>query len=353
MSSSFPDDLDVAVVSHNGRHTLPDVMAGLADAGVPSSRITLYDIASTDDTKVWLQSHWPEVRIVALDRNEGPNPARNRAIADATRRFLLLVDSDARLAPAAVRALHATAAREDHLGAVVPVVVHAERPDRIQYAGASLHFLCEAVNPWSERPLVERGSDTTTIGTAPGVAYLLSVEAARAVHGFDDRYFMGKEDGEFCFRLKAAGYRIVETPDALAFHASRPRSTWLFRYQVRNRWHFILKNFEGRTLLVLAPALAVHEVVQFGFLLVKGELVAWLRGLGGLVGLLPSLHRDRADVGSLRVVRDRDILTGGPLMIRSDMVGRGAGSLLKRLYDAWLSAYWDVAKRLLPSTSPR
>lgn len=353
MSSSFPDDLDVAVVSHNGRQTLPEVFAGLLDAGVPAARVTLYDIASTDDTGRWLRSTWPDVRLVRLDENDGPNPARNLAIADATRPFLLLVDSDARLAPGSVARLLTVATSGSRIGAVVPVVVHANQPDRIQYAGASLHFLCEAVNPWSERPLIDRGADARDIGTAPGVTFLLSVQAARAVHGFDARYFMGKEDGEFCFRLRSAGYRIVETPEALAFHASRPRSNWLFRYQVRNRWHFILKNFEVRTLLVLAPALAVHEVVQFGFLLAKGEIGAWLRGVGGLLKLLPNLPRDRAGVGARRAVRDREILTGGPLMVRSEMVGTGLGASLKSMYDGWLSLYWRIAKRLLPSTSPR
>jgi GT2 family glycosyltransferase len=353
MSSSLPDDVDVAVVSHNGRKTLPDVLAALAAAGVPNTRMTLYDIASTDGTADWIRAEYAGITVTTLERNDGPNPARNRAIKDATRPFLLLVDSDARLAPDAVTALRGAVGDDEETGAVVPVVVHADRPDRIQYAGASLHFLCEAVNPWSDRTLTERGDSVASIGTAPGVTFLLDVDAARHVGGFDERYFMGKEDGEFCFRLRTAGYRIVETPAAIAFHASRPRSNWLFRYQVRNRWHFILKNFEVPTLVVLAPALAVHEVLQFAFLVAKGEVMAWARGFGGLLKLLPALPGDRAAVSLRRTVRDRDVLTGGPLMVRGDMVGGGAASTLKKVYDSWLSGYWNVARRLLPSRPPR
>ena len=41
-----------------------------------------------------------------------------------------------------------------------------------------------------------------------------------------------------------AGYKIWELPQALVLHHSRPRSAWLFYYQIRNRWHFILKNYQ-------------------------------------------------------------------------------------------------------------
>ena len=50
----FPADVDVAVVSHNGRATLPRLLECLAASGAPRERITIYDIASTDDSVAWL-----------------------------------------------------------------------------------------------------------------------------------------------------------------------------------------------------------------------------------------------------------------------------------------------------------
>lgn len=350
MSRLLPDDVDVAVVSHNGRLTLPGVFDALMAAGVPPARLTCYDIASTDETAAWLLAHWPGVRHVRLDVNDGPNPARNLALAQATRPYLLLVDSDAEVEPDAIGALRDAIRSGADIAVAVPVVVHRDRPDRIQYAGAQLHFLCEAVNPWSERLRDERGPLTLDIGTAAGVTLLLNVATAQRVGGFDPRYFMGKEDGEFCYRLKLAGYRIVETPRAIVRHGSRPRSTWLFPYQIRNRWHFMLKNYAAGTLAVLAPALVLHEILQFAFLLAKGEMGAWWQGVRGLKALWPSLSADRRAVAALRRVRDADILAGGPLMVRADLVGGGGGRLLKSWYDAWLRAYWAVARRLLGST---
>jgi len=350
MSASAPawlGDVDVAVVSHNGRQTLPRVLACLASAGAPPDRISLYDIASTDDTRPWLAREWPAVRVFAMATNDGPNPARNRAIADATRPYLLLVDSDAFLQPDAPAALWSAAIGQATVGAAVPVVVHDRDPGRIQYAGSHLHFVCEAITPWANRSITERGSENADIGTAPGVCFLLNVAAAQSIGGFDERYFMGKEDGEFCFRLRAGGFRLVEAPAAIAEHGSRPRSTWLYPFQIRNRWHFMLKNYEARTLALIAPALLVHEPLQFVILLMKGEVRAYFQAVRDIRGLARGLGRDRREVAAHRRTHDRDILSAAPFAVRADLAGGGVSRVAKRIYDGWLMAYWSVASLLL------
>ena len=91
---------------------------------------------------------------------------------------------------------------------------------------------------------------------------LIDCAVAAEVGLFDERYFIGKEDGDFTHRVRLAGYRIVEPPRARVRHRSRRRGSWLFYYQIRNRWHVILKNYEVRTILVLLPAFVLHEALQ-------------------------------------------------------------------------------------------
>ena len=344
---AFPDDVDVAVVSHNSRPTLPRVLTCLRDAGAPADRIAVYDIASTDDTASWLAQEWPAITVRRLAANAGPNPARNQALREARRPLLLLLDSDAFLRPEAPALLRTALDASARVGTVTPVVVRAENPAQIQYAGVSLHFICEAVNPWMNRSLRERGLDPRDIGSAPGVALLIDVEVARRIGLWDERYFMGKDDGDFCYRLRLAGYRLVEEPRALVEHGTRPRSAWMFPFQIRNRWYFMLKNYEARTLVVLLPALVVHEIVQFFLLLLKGHVGAWLKALRDLIGWWPGIGPARRATQRTRTVRDRDLLVSAPLVVRPDLVGGGAGGFMKRAYDAWLDAYWGLARHLL------
>ncbi len=346
-ASAFPDDTDIAVVSHNGRSTLPRVLQCLQAAGAPLDRTIVYDIGSTDDTGHWLASEWPAVEMRRLSGNVGPNPARNRALREATRPLLLLLDADAYVHADAPARLHDALDRANRVGMAAPVVVQVGNPEKIQYSSVDLHFMCEAVNRWLDRPLSARGVTSRDIGTAPGVALLIDVDVARSIGLFDERYFMGKDDGDFCYRLRLAGYRLIEDGHAIVEHEHRPRSTWMFRYQIRNRWYFMLKNYGGRTLVVLLPALCVHECLQFLMLAAKGHLGAWWQAVSDLVRWLPSVPESRRAVQRTRLVRDRDLLVSEPLLVRDDLMGGSVGRALKRLYDGWLSMYWAAARHLV------
>ncbi len=191
-----------------------------------------------------------------------------------------------------------------------------------------------------------RGADSRDIGSAPGVALLVDVGVATRIGLFDERYFMGKDDGDFCYRLRLAGYRLVEVGSAVVEHGSRPRSSWMFRFQIRNRWYFMLKNYGGRTLCVLLPVLGVHEVLQFALLAASGHVGAWWRAVRDLVSWLPKIPAARRAVQATRTARDRDLLVSAPLLVREDLVGEGAGRRFKRAYDRWLAAYWAAARHL-------
>ena len=221
-----------------------------------------------------------------------------------------------------------------------PIVVHLSEPDRIQYAGTSLHFLCEAINPWVDRTLAERGPAPQDIGVAPACGLLLDRQAAIDVGLFDERYFMGKDDGDFTHRTRIAGYRILEVPQALVLHHSRPRGTWLFYYQIRNRWHFMLKNYQWRTLILIAPCLVIHEPLQLIVLHLKGHGRAYWKAVAGLFAMLPTLARDRAFTRRIRAVPDAALLKSDPLVIRDDLASNPLGRFGKRAYDGALRRYW-------------
>src|SRR5439155_7595073 len=210
---------------------------------------------------------------------------------------------------------------------------HVGAPDTIQYAGGSLHFICEAINPWLDRPLADRGPTPADIGVAPTCGLLLDRAAAIEVGLFDERYFIGKEDGDFTHRVRLAGYRILELPGALVLHHSRPRGNWLFYYQIRNRWHFMLKNYQWRTLVCILPALLVHEPLQLVVLHAQGHARVYWKSVAGLFGLLPALPRDRALTRRIRAVPDAALLKSDSLLIRDDLARNPVVRAGRRAYE--------------------
>ena len=269
-------------------------------------------------------------------------------IRECSTRWVLLMDADVMVGTDAIRLLR-EAVETPGAAIASPIVVHADRPNLIQYADTGFHFICEAVNPYLDRPVSARGSDVRDIAAASGCALLIDCTAAKRVGLFDERYFIGKEDGDFTHRIRLAGYRIVEPPAARVRHRSRERGPWLFYYQIRNRWHVILKNYQIRTIIVLSPMLVLHELVQAVVLITKGHGITYFRALAGLCRLLPGLPGDRARVERIRVRADRDLLKDGALVVRADLAGGSFARSMRRVYELSLRAYWRAVQPLLSS----
>ena len=341
----FPDDVGVSIVCHNNRDKLTETLASLAAGGCPRSSILIVDVASTDGTVDWLRREYPEITVRTLPTNDGPSPGRNVGIRECRFPLVFLMDADVQVQPETIQKLRTAMATDPAIKIGSPIVVHANAPDRIQYAGGSLHFICEAINPWLDRPLVERGTMARDIGVAPTCGLLLDRQAAIDVGLFDERYFIGKEDGDFTHRIRLAGYRILELPDALVLHHSRPRGTWLFYYQIRNRWHFMLKNYQWSTLLLVLPCLLLHEPLQAIVLHAKGHARVYWKAVGGLLALLPALRRDRALTNRIRVVPDAALLRADRLIIRDDLASNTLVRFGKDVYEGLLRGYWTFLQR--------
>ena len=94
----------------------------------------MVDVASTDGTGDWLAAAWPAVRVRRLTKNDGPSPGRNAGIVEAAAPYVLLMDADVVVRPDAVQRLRAAMAADPKAKVGSPIVVHASRPDTIQYA---------------------------------------------------------------------------------------------------------------------------------------------------------------------------------------------------------------------------
>ena len=343
MTVPFTDDVGVAIVCHNNRDKLIATLASIDATGCPRDRLLIVDVLSTDGTLEWMREAYPTVRVRTLDWNDGPSPGRNVAIRETPQPYVFLMDADVQVCPQTIQRLRLAMAADRSIKIGSPIVVHVGNPDVIQYAEGSLHFICEAINPWMNRPLAERGSARADIGVAPTCGLLLERDAAIEIGLFDERYFIGKEDGDFTHRVRLAGYRILELPDALVLHHSRPRSDWLFYYQIRNRWHFMLKNYQWRTLIAILPCLAIHEPLQLAVLHAKGHGGTYWKAVRGLIAMLPDLPRDRAQVARFRKLPDSALLRSDRLIVRDDLMTPLA-RLGKGVYERALAAYWSLLR---------
>jgi len=343
--------VSIAVIAHNAMGTLGPCMRGVRDSGCPHDRVTVYDVASTDGTGRWLQEHYPGVRVVRMAVNDGPNPSRNLGVRDSPTPYVVLIDADVQLLPDTVQTLRETIEAHPSAAVATPVVLYSDRPTTVQYRRTWVHFLAEASAEVHDIPLHRLDGQTRRVGLASGCAPLIRRDAAEAVGMFEERYFFGKTDGEFAYRITTGGFDIVEPAAAQVLHHHNKRGSKFFQHQMRNRWHFMAKNFQRRTLIAGLPAQLIHEPLLLLTMLVMGKGGDYLRALVSFCKLLPTLREDRREVARMRRRHDWQVLRGDQLVIPASVGHRPGFKQLAGLYREWLRLYWAVMQALLKRVS--
>jgi GT2 family glycosyltransferase len=341
-----PAAVTVGVVTFNSRHVIDDTLAAIAAQEHRPVRVMVVDNASTDGTAAHVRARHPGVEVVAMPDNRGPNPARNHALREATTDLVLLVDDDVLLEPSCLRELIGAMAPAD-AAVAAPLVVYDDRPDEVQYGGCDIHFVGAAIVRHGPLAAFAPLREPYSVTAVAGAAMLVRRPAALHVGLFDETYFFGRTDGEFCSRVTQAGFRCVQVPTALARHRVKPRGRAMVFYQVRNRWFSILKLYSPRTLLLAAPALAGYEVAVATVLLAKGQFPAYLRANAAVLAALPRLLGVRRAVQALRRRRDAEWLTAGEIAPSRAFVERGVVRALKRTANRTLDAYWRAVRRFV------
>src|SRR5215207_1252844 len=97
--------IDVAIVSYNTREHLRACLDSLVSE--PASQVVVVDNASSDGSPAMVQAEFPSVQLQANQANPGYGAAANQAIAQGSNPYVVLLNSDTRLRPGALRALEA------------------------------------------------------------------------------------------------------------------------------------------------------------------------------------------------------------------------------------------------------
>lgn len=334
--------VSVAVINFNGAATLrPTLQSVLALQHIRLEEVFLVDNHSGDDSLALVRRDFPAVRVISLSENRGPNPARNEGLRRATTDLVLIMDNDIVLADDYVMRLAEVFQAHPEAGAVSGQIRLHDQPDQVQYNGMTLHYAGEI----AARPLDAHG--TVRVPCVSAGAALFDRRRALAVGGFDDDFIFGWEDGDLTFRLSLAGYPCYLVSEAKAYHLRRARGMKWVRYQTRNRWWFMRKNYDTRTFWLVLPAVLSLQLCAGFFCLLKGQIGAFLQGTWDAVRSGPALRAKRREVQRLRKVPDADLLQGDRLDLPGGLTASRAGRLANAIANAGFRLYWRLVRPCL------
>lgn len=229
------DDLTVIVLGYNRWPALDRTLGSIrADPGLRGARVIVVDNASTDSSADLAEANHPEARVLRLSANAGV-AGFNRGAEGAESEFILILDDDAAPAPGVVAAALTLLRSRPDLGAVA---LHPRHPA----TGASeWAFAGGACDDW---PVM-------------GCANLVRREAWRAVGGYEEAFFLYRNDTDLAMKLAAAGWGVHFDPGWVAWHdspAAAKKSMRWFELATRN-WIWLCRR-HGRGLSKLGAVVA-------------------------------------------------------------------------------------------------
>ncbi|WP_413160957.1 glycosyltransferase family 2 protein [Capilliphycus salinus ALCB114379] len=348
LSSQKPPQVTVAVVTYNGINVIKNCLDSLQSQTYKPAQILVIDNASTDNTPDWVEEHYSQIKVIRLNSNCGPNPARNQGILNTPDNDLtLLVDDDAILAENCLNELVKAYQRYPEAAILAPRLVYNDQRDTIQHEGAFIHYTAEAVLLNNDKPLNQGSKDITQVHAVSGTCLLVSKSAAKKIGLFDEDYFFGRTDGEFSFRLTISGYKVYTVPDAVCYHRVKKRGLSKLFYQVRNRWYFILTTYSLKTLIVLAPALLVYELFLIAYLLMQGKELEYIKAIFAVIKFWDKLMQKRKKAQNIKTRSDRELLRSDSLYMRDDLLKNSILASVKSGLDKFFRTYWKLIYPLI------
>ena len=283
------------------------------------------------------------VRISTPDANTGYSGGCDRGAAEATGEYLAFVNSDAVVSPAALSRLAAVAG-EPGVGLAMGSIRLADAPEKMNTAGNPVHFtglswaggFNEPSTSYAERRSVTAGS---------GCCFVIRRDLWEQLGGFAPEYFAYCEDTELSLRLWQRGRTVEYVPGAVVRHHYEFSRNELKLYLLeRNRLLVVLTTYERRTLAVLAPMLALTELLMLGAAIMGGWSRAKLRGWGWIWQHRDWVRGRRALIQGERTVPDWVLASRLTAQIDPANVAAPPGI---GIINALMSGYWSVGRRLL------
>lgn len=333
------------IVAYESGPELTRTLPGLARELAPGDEVIVVDNGSKVSPRAIVAEHLPAATVIEMGANTGFTVATNRGAAASSGEIVLMLNPDALPEPGFGEAIRAPFADQPEWGAWMALVscrVDGERA--VNSWGNPVHFTGIAWAGGHGQPMNEAG-ETREIAVASGAALAVRREVWQELGGLPEEFFLYHEDIDFSLRIQSAGRRIGLVTEAVVdhdydFHANERKWFWL----ERNRLAMVIRNYPGRLLALVAPALVGTELVLLLVSARQGWLGAKLKGYRDLLRWVPRLRRERRQIQAARRITTgefADLLTPD---LDSPLIPAFARKGLVRTI---LRTYWRAVRTLL------
>ena len=310
------DKTAIVILNWNGVKMLTRFLPNVLDYSRDEAVVYVADNASTDNSIDVLKTHFPEVRLIQLERNFGFAEGYNLALDQVEAEYYVLLNSDVEVSHHWLTPLLEFMDNNADAAACQPKLLAESDRDRFEYAGACGGFIDRYGYPFCRGRLFDTveaddGQYDYVAETLWATGACMVVRAAdfKEAGGFDQRFFAHSEEIDLCWRLQLMGKKIFCIPDSCVYHIgggtlpkNNPMKTFL---NFRNNLTMLYKNLSDDELRRVMRARAVLDYVAALQALVSGrvgDFKAIVKGRKAFKKWLPEYREVRREVQGRRKV---------------------------------------------------
>jgi GT2 family glycosyltransferase len=223
--SSGKPTIAIVILNWNGRSYLERFLPSVIASTYAPKEVIVADNASTDDSVRYLRETYPQLRVIALDRNYGFAGGYNEALRQVESDYYVLLNSDVEVEPGWIEPVLTLMEKDPSIGACQPKIRMWADRDRFEYAGGAGGWLDCLGYPFAKGRVFDVCEKDTgqydsvePIFWASGAALFVRAALYHRLGGLDGYFFAHQEEIDFCWRLQLDGHQVYTCPLSRVYH---------------------------------------------------------------------------------------------------------------------------------------
>jgi GT2 family glycosyltransferase len=297
-------DLSVIIINWNTRELLRDCIRSIYNQSIKIAyEIIVVDNGSIDGTIAMLSTEFPNVRVIANERNKGFAKANNQALRTAVGKYFLLLNSDTKVLPDALDAAVAYMRNRPEVGALAFKILNQDGTVQHPCYTGNPNLFSEFVDLFYLNkflPGIDRFgryrpacAEPCEVAHATGACLLLRKSVLDQIGHLDEAMVFSYEDADICRRIRARSWKVIYQPQAAILHYGN-RSAELLSDRALNmimqsKYHYFYKYYGPLGVLAL------------GVITILGALLRMI--VAGIIAVLKRESRTKVLIHYLNVLK--------------------------------------------------
>ena len=316
--------ISVVIPNYNGSAFLETCLKSLERQTYRGFEVVFVDNASQDDSLEIVRRLAPWAVILEQSQNLGFSGGVNAGVRVAHGEWIAVLNNDTEASEDWLEECLAALERHPAVSFLACRILDF-RDRRLLYSAGDC-FLRTGIgyrrgHGQIDAPAYQREAE---IFSACGCAALYRKSALEAAGGFDQKFFAYMEDVDLALRMQAAGAHGYYVPHAVVFHlgggtSGGESSRLTVRLHTRNSVLLLLQSVPAVIVWRCLPMIVLGQAAWLARVVARGRLLSYLRGLAGVLPLLPSALDRRRPMRALWRKSRNDLWRG---ILKSENLAR-------------------------------